>query len=190
MSLAVQSAFRIGPIGTIRRMPGPHSIWPFFPKALWRSRKIWIDRVSRSSRSIHSVGRQRPLTLLRPQRRSCREAPGRSRAPSYLKEDGMSVDTGRRNALLGFSTVALGVAALAAGPAHAEADSSVVPLGGARALPELMERLRKAPRRRDFRAVPMIVDHPDLWDDTALKEVIAYRDTPKQVWDNTDIGSP
>ncbi|SHL73888.1 hypothetical protein SAMN05444159_6693 [Bradyrhizobium lablabi] len=101
----------------------------------------------------------------------------------------MSVDTGRRNALLGFSSVALGVAALAAGPAHAEAGNSVVPQG-AHALPELMERLRKAPRRRDFQTVPMILDHPDLWDDTALKEVIAYRDTPKQVWDNTDIGSP
>jgi intracellular sulfur oxidation DsrE/DsrF family protein len=102
----------------------------------------------------------------------------------------MTVDTGRRKALLGFSTVALGVAALAAGPAHAEADSNVVPQGGARELPELMERLRKAPRRRDFKAVPMILDHPDLWDDTALKEVIAYRDAHKQVWDNTDIGSP
>ena len=101
----------------------------------------------------------------------------------------MSVDTGRRNALLGFSSVALGVAALAAGPAHAEAGSRVVPQG-AQALPELMERLRKAPRRRDFKMVPMILDHPDLWDETALKEVIAYRDTHKQVWDNTDIGSP
>jgi intracellular sulfur oxidation DsrE/DsrF family protein len=36
----------------------------------------------------------------------------------------------------------------------------------------------------------MILDHSDLWDDTALKEVIAYRGTRKQVWDNTDIGSP
>jgi intracellular sulfur oxidation DsrE/DsrF family protein len=102
----------------------------------------------------------------------------------------MSVDTGRRNALLGFSTVALGVAALAAGPAHAEADSNVVLQDGARELPELMERLRKAPRRRDFKAVPMILDQADLWDDIALKEVIAYRDAHKQVWDNTDIGSP
>jgi hypothetical protein len=101
----------------------------------------------------------------------------------------MTVDTGRRNALLGFSSVALGVAVLAAGPAHAEAGSSVVPQG-AHALPELMERLRKAPRRRDFKTVPMILDHADLWDDTALKEVMAYRDTHKQVWDNTDIGSP
>jgi intracellular sulfur oxidation DsrE/DsrF family protein len=101
----------------------------------------------------------------------------------------MSVDTGRRNALLGFSTVALGVAALAAGPARAEAGSSTVPQG-AHVLPELMERLRKAARKRDFKTVPMILDHPDLWDDTALKEVIAYRDTHKQVWDNTEIGSP
>ena len=100
----------------------------------------------------------------------------------------MSVDTGQRNALLGFSSVALGVAALAAGPAHAEAGSSVVPQG-AHALPELVERLRKAPRRRNFKTVPMILDHPDLWDDTALKEVIACRDTRKQIWDNTDIGS-
>src|SRR6202171_1521082 len=109
--------------------------------------------------------------------------------PRIPKENGMTVDTGRRNALLGFGTVALGVAALAAGPARAEAGSSVVPQG-AHALRELRERLRKAPRRRDFKTVPMILDHPDLWDDTALKEVIAYRGTPKQVWDNTDIGSP
>src|SRR3977135_2030613 len=100
----------------------------------------------------------------------------------------MSVDTGRRNALLGFRSVALGVAALAAGRAHAEAGSSVVPQG-AHALPELMERLRKAPRRRNFKTVPMILDHPDLWDDTALKEVIACRDTRKQIWDNQDTGT-
>ena len=36
----------------------------------------------------------------------------------------------------------------------------------------------------------MILNHPDLWDETALKEVIAYRGVGKQVWDNTDIGSP
>ncbi len=101
----------------------------------------------------------------------------------------MPVDTRRRNALLGFSSVALGVAALAAGATRAEAAGSVIP-PGAYALPELMERLRKAPRRRDFKTVPMILDHPDFWDDAALKEVIAYRGTPKQVWDNTDIASP
>lgn len=101
----------------------------------------------------------------------------------------MSVYTGRRNALLGFSSVVLGLTALAAEPRHAEAGSNVVPQD-ARTLSELMERLRKAPRRRDFKTVPMILDHPDLWDDTALKDVIAYRGTRKQVWDNTGIGSP
>jgi intracellular sulfur oxidation DsrE/DsrF family protein len=100
----------------------------------------------------------------------------------------MSVDAGRRNALLGFSSVALGVAALAAGPAHAEAANSVIPQG-AQVLSELMERLRKAPRRRDFKSVPMILNHPDQWDAAALKEVIAYLGTSKQVWDNMDIGS-
>ncbi|HTU94004.1 MAG TPA: hypothetical protein VMF69_28245 [Gemmataceae bacterium] len=101
----------------------------------------------------------------------------------------MPVDFTRRNALLGLSSVALGVAALAAGSTRAEAAGSVIP-PGAHALPELMERLRKTPRRRDFKAVPMILVHPDFWDDAALKEVIAYSGTLKQVWDNTDIASP
>jgi intracellular sulfur oxidation DsrE/DsrF family protein len=101
----------------------------------------------------------------------------------------MPVDTERRNTLLGFSSLALGVVALAAGPAHAAASAAVIPQG-AQALSELMERLRNAPRKRDFKTVPMILDHSDLWDDAALMEVIGYRGTRKQVWDNTDIGSP
>ena len=36
----------------------------------------------------------------------------------------------------------------------------------------------------------MILDHSDLWDDVALREVIAYRGDRKQVWDNTDLESP
>jgi hypothetical protein len=101
----------------------------------------------------------------------------------------MPVDTERRNALLGFRSLALGAVALAAGRAHAAASTAVIPQG-AQALSELMERLRNAPRKRDFKTVPMILDHSDLWDDTALKEVIVYRGARKQVWDNTDIGSP
>jgi intracellular sulfur oxidation DsrE/DsrF family protein len=101
----------------------------------------------------------------------------------------MPVGTGRRNALLGFGSLALGVVALAAGPAHAAASAAVIPQG-AQALSELMERLRNAPRKREFKTVPMILDHSDLWDDAALMEVIGYRGTRKQVWDNTDIGSP
>src|SRR5258708_10911666 len=51
MSLAVQSAFRIGPIATIRRMSGPLAIWPLFPTALGgleRSGSIALpDRIHR-----------------------------------------------------------------------------------------------------------------------------------------------
>lgn len=61
---------------------------------------------------------------------------------------------------------------------------------GARTLNELSERLAKAPRRRDFESVPMILDRPDLWDHEALSAVIAYRGGPRQVWDNTEIGGP
>jgi hypothetical protein len=55
-------------------------------------------------------------------------------------------------------------------------------------LRSLMEQLAKAPRRRDFETVPMILDTPDLWDAEALDAVIAYRGGMKQVWDNTEIG--
>jgi intracellular sulfur oxidation DsrE/DsrF family protein len=57
-------------------------------------------------------------------------------------------------------------------------------------LRSLMEKLAKAPRRRDFKTVPMILDTPGLWDAEALGTVIAYRASRKQVWDNTDIGGP
>ena len=53
-----------------------------------------------------------------------------------------------------------------------------------------MERLAKAPRRRDFKTVPMILNEPSQWDDEALREVMAYKPVPKQVWDNTKIESP
>ena len=99
----------------------------------------------------------------------------------------MSFDTGRRSALLVFGSAALGAAAMAAGPARAEGR---VPETRANALVELVARLSRAPRRRDFKAVPMILDQPDLWDDAALKEVMTYRGMPKQAWDNTDIRSP
>jgi hypothetical protein len=61
---------------------------------------------------------------------------------------------------------------------------------GASTLPDFSVRLAKAPRRRDFKAVPMILDHPELWDAAALDEVIAYRGAYKQVWDNTAIEGP
>jgi intracellular sulfur oxidation DsrE/DsrF family protein len=101
----------------------------------------------------------------------------------------MTIDNSRRIALVGFGALAVGAAALAADPSRAATTEQIIP-PGAQKLSELMERLRRAPRRRDFMTVPMILDHPDFWDDEALKEIIAYRGTRKQVRDNTNLGGP
>jgi hypothetical protein len=94
----------------------------------------------------------------------------------------MTIDSSRRAALVGFGSLAVGAGALATGPSRADTTKPIIP-PGARELSELMERLRTTPRRRDFKTVPMILEHPDFWDDEALKEIIAYRGTRKQVWD-------
>src|ERR1700745_392146 len=65
-----------------------------------------------------------------------------------------------------------------------------VMLEGTGQLQSLMEQLAKAPRHRNFKTVPMILDTPDLWDAEALDAIIAYRGSMKQLWDNTEIGSP
>ena len=101
----------------------------------------------------------------------------------------MTIDNSRRTALVGFGALAVGAAALATGSSRAATNESIIP-PGARELPELMGRLRRGPRRRDFKTVPMILEHPDFWDSDALNEIMAYRGTPKQVWDNTDIAGP
>jgi intracellular sulfur oxidation DsrE/DsrF family protein len=61
---------------------------------------------------------------------------------------------------------------------------------GAEDLRALMERLAKAPRRRDFKTVEITLTSPEQWDCEAIAEVMAYRPAPKQVWDNTAIESP
>jgi hypothetical protein len=43
-----------------------------------------------------------------------------------------------------------------------------------------------APRRRNFKTVPMILNHASEWDAVAL----AYKSEPKQSWDNTDLTGP
>ncbi|MCA6109315.1 thiosulfate dehydrogenase [Bradyrhizobium cenepequi] len=101
----------------------------------------------------------------------------------------MTIDNSRRTALVGFGALAVGAAALAAGPSRAATAERIIP-PGARELSDLMEKLRRAPRRRDFKTVPMILQHPDFWDNEALREIIAYRGTHKQVWDNTNIAGP
>ncbi|HZC97334.1 MAG TPA: transcriptional initiation protein Tat, partial [Bradyrhizobium sp.] len=75
----------------------------------------------------------------------------------------MIVDNSRRAALFGFGSLAVGAAALAAGPARATTAERVIP-PGASELADLTARLGRAPRRRDFKAVPMILSDPELWD--------------------------
>lgn len=59
---------------------------------------------------------------------------------------------------------------------------------GSDTLRNLEARLAVAPRRRDFRSVPMILTTPDQWDAEALAIVLSSRAEPRQVWNNTDIG--
>jgi intracellular sulfur oxidation DsrE/DsrF family protein len=98
----------------------------------------------------------------------------------------------RRSALqaIGVGLVAIGGSALAARADAATPMGAPVLAEGASTLKALMERLEKAPRRRDFKTVPMILTKEDEWDAEAIKEVMAYKPVPKQVWDNTAIESP
>jgi hypothetical protein len=84
---------------------------------------------------------------------------------------------------------AIGLAAARAEPAAAAIESALMP-PGATHLDVLKKRLALAPRRRDFKAVPMILNHQEQWDHEALTEVLYYRPAPKQAWDNTAIGGP
>jgi len=104
----------------------------------------------------------------------------------------MTFVAGRRSALQSFSLgIAAGAIGLAggAGVAHAAAPSALTPLRAGE-LDALMRRLATAPRRRDFKTVPMILTNPRQWDHEALSEVLAYEPAAKQVYDNTDINSP
>jgi hypothetical protein len=94
---------------------------------------------------------------------------------------------GRRSAI---ATMGLGLAAGAAAWAQAARGSESELAPGASTLADLAARLEKAPRRRDFKSVPMILDDPALWDQTAMSEVMTYAGSPKQVFDNVDLSGP
>lgn len=105
----------------------------------------------------------------------------------------MENGTNRRKAMLSFGLAAVSVGALAPKLANAERSDRGARLlapQGATALRDLTERLARAPRRRDFRTVPMVLGDPSLWDSEALQDLIAYKGGPRQVWDNTELGSP
>jgi hypothetical protein len=95
----------------------------------------------------------------------------------------------RRIALLGLG-VAAGAAALGSSSADAaKATAAWLPQGAA-TLKALHDKLNAAPRRRDFKTVPMILENEDTWDHQALAELIAYRGGPKQIWDNKGLAGP
>ena len=106
-----------------------------------------------------------------------------------------NVYIGRRDAmkrtLLGVGIGAVAMGASSTGLA-ATMRGAAAPLlvGGATTLQDLSDRLAAAPRRRDFKTVPMILTSPDQWDSEALDEVLRYSGAPKQVWDNTALESP
>src|SRR6266478_6725018 len=105
----------------------------------------------------------------------------------------MKFITGRRHVL---RTLALTMATSAIGFASATAERSAAPVEpaltppGATHLDALKKRLARAPRRRDFKTVPMILSHPEQWDHEALTEVLSYRPEAKQAWDGINIGIP
>jgi hypothetical protein len=105
----------------------------------------------------------------------------------------MNVVTGRRGALrtlaLTAATSAIGLASVRAESATAVVESVLVPPGSTH-LDALKRRLAQAPRRRDFRTVPLILSHQEQWDHEALTHVLSYRPAPRQAWDNSDIGGP
>src|SRR5258707_1542248 len=105
----------------------------------------------------------------------------------------VKIVTGRRGVLRTFAltmaTGAIGLASAGAKPAAAAVESALTP-PGATHLDALKKRLAQAPRRRDFKTVPMILDNPEQWDHEALTEVLSYRPVPKQAWDSIDIGGP
>lgn len=101
--------------------------------------------------------------------------------------------TNRRAALqtlgMGLAATAGATAVLGSTPAAAATKTDLTPAGATK-LRELIKRLDNIPRKRDFKTVPMILNHPDQWDDKAIKELMAYKPAPKQAWDATAIAGP
>jgi hypothetical protein len=97
-----------------------------------------------------------------------------------------SIGSTERRALLGLGA---GLAAVAFAPSAEAATASLEP-AAAKNLAALSKKLAAAPRRRDFKTVPMILRKRDEWDAAALDAVLAYRGGPRQAYDNTDINGP
>jgi hypothetical protein len=83
----------------------------------------------------------------------------------------VEIVTGRRRVLRTFALTmasgAIGLASAAAKPAAATVESALTP-PGATHLDALQKRLAQAPRRRDFKTVPMILNHPEQWESRSI----------------------
>ena len=94
-----------------------------------------------------------------------------------------------RRQVLATVAVSLGTAvttrAGAASRANAAFDDALP--SGANSLRALTLALARAPRRRDFKSVPMILTQASEWDSEALNAILAYKRGPKQAFDNTEI---
>jgi len=94
----------------------------------------------------------------------------------------MTFVTGRRSAIrffgLGIAASAIGLAIEGPTEARAAITSALTPRDGGQ-LNALIQRLAKAPRRRDFNSVPMILTNPEQWDHEALSETLAYKSIAK-----------
>src|SRR5262245_12188462 len=101
----------------------------------------------------------------------------------------MALDPARRAALLGLG-VAAGTAVFGSPAARAEKASDAWVPEGATTLKQLHTKLNAAPRRRDFKSVPFLLEDENYWDHEALTHLIAYAGGPKQIWDNKDLGGP
>jgi hypothetical protein len=101
----------------------------------------------------------------------------------------MKHDPERRTALFGIG-VAAGAVVFGSNAAHAAKASDAWMAQGATTLKALHAKLNAAPHRRDFKSVPMILEREDDWDHEALAELLAYRGSPKQIWDNKDLAGP
>jgi hypothetical protein len=101
----------------------------------------------------------------------------------------MQYDQDRRGALKGLGAGLMAAGLIAGGSVQAAVETTLAPKG-ARDLRGLQAVLAAAPRRRDFKTVPMILESADFWDAAALGLVLAYKGEPKQSWDNTDLTGP
>ncbi len=101
-----------------------------------------------------------------------------------------------RRATLALPAAGVGIAAIGAVISQIPSAEAATPPGDslmpaqATKLRALADALAKAPRRRDFKSVPMILTSAEQYDSEALHLLFTYAGGPKQVWDNTDLESP